>query len=131
MHASATFEIRSWDEKPIHEAADTPKITRAAVKETLHGDIEGDVMTEYVMTYIHKEMVHFTRVTRIAGKIGERHGSFVMQGEGTYESGTASGALKVVPGSATGELKGLQGKATFFAHMSMQGKFTLDYNFES
>lgn len=131
MQANATFEIKSWDEKPIHEAPDQPKITHVSAVESLTGDIQGDIVTEYLMTYIHKELVHFVRVTRVVGSIGGRSGSFVVQGEGTYETGTASGGFKVVPGSGTGGLRGLQGKGVFFAHQSMQGKFTLEYDFES
>jgi hypothetical protein len=130
MHADATFEIKFWNEKPLHEAPELPKITHASVVESLTGDIQGDIVTEYIMTYIHKEEVYFTRVSRVMGRIGGRSGSFVVQGEGTYEAGTASGGFKVVPGSGTGELKGLKGKGVFFAHQSMQGKFTLDYDFE-
>lgn len=130
MQANATFEIKSWDEKPVHEASDVPRITRVAATEALTGDIEGEVVTEYIMTYIHKEEVYFTRVSRVTGRIGERRGSFVVQGEGTYETGTASGGFKVVPGSATGDLKGLRGKGAFFAHQSMKGKFTLEYDLE-
>jgi hypothetical protein len=37
-HASATFEIKAWDEKPYDEFEGGRKLTRAGVKKVFHKD---------------------------------------------------------------------------------------------
>lgn len=50
-HASATFEVTNWEEKPFHEKEGEPKLTRATVTKTFHGDLEGDATVEYLMVH--------------------------------------------------------------------------------
>ena len=38
---TATFEVKSWDEKPLDEGDGLPKMTRASVTKEFSGDIEG------------------------------------------------------------------------------------------
>jgi hypothetical protein len=47
----------------------------------------------------------------ITGTLAGRAGSFVLQGDGTYDGKTARGQSRVVEGSGTGELAGLSGTA--------------------
>lgn len=128
--AKARFEVKSWDEKAYSEHTGEPKLTRATVLESIEGDIVGEGSTEYVMVYVTDESASFVRVERIAGRIGAKSGSFVLQGSGTYAEGTAKGDYEVVPGSATADLKGLRGKGSFEAHRAPSGSMTLEYDFE-
>ena len=45
----------------------------------------------------------------VTGILGGRAGTFVLQGQGTYDGTTARGESFVVPGSGTGELTGITG----------------------
>jgi hypothetical protein len=47
----------------------------------------------------------------VTGSLDGRSGSFVLQGDGTFDGTTARGRSNVVEGSGTGELSGLTGSA--------------------
>jgi hypothetical protein len=49
-HATGTFEIESWDEKPYDER-EGAKLARARMRKTFHGDIEGESSTELLLPY--------------------------------------------------------------------------------
>jgi hypothetical protein len=130
LHASATFEIKAWDEKPYDEFDGGRKLTRASVKKAFKGDIEGEGSVEYVMAYDEAGSASYVGIERVVGRLGGRAGSFVLQHSGTFAGGTASSSWFVVPGSATGELRGLRGDGSGSAGHEPQVPFALDYRFE-
>jgi hypothetical protein len=72
----------------------------------------------------------FVGLERIVGRIGDKTGSFVVQHVGAFDGGSAKGTLLVVPGSGTGDLRGLRGEGSFEAGLGSDGRrsFTLDYD---
>lgn len=132
-HASAVFEIKSWDEKPWLQLEGVSKLTRAAVTKVYRGDIVGEASSETLMYYLPDGTAVFNGFERIAGTIGGREGSFVLQATGTFKDSTATCELTVVPGSGTGQLTGLRGEARFAAtHTDYPNvPLTMDYRFES
>jgi hypothetical protein len=72
----------------------------------------------------------FVGLERIVGRIGDKTGSFVVQHVGTFDGESAKGKLLVVPGSGTGDLRGLQGEGSFEAGLGSDGRrsITLDYD---
>src|SRR6476661_2618074 len=110
--AKSRFSITGWDEKPYSEGQDLPKLTRAAVTKTFTGDIAGEGHVEYLMMYASDGSATFVGLERIVGRVGGKAGSFVLQRTGVFESGVAKESYSVVPGSATGDLRGLQGDGT-------------------
>ena len=50
-HATAVFEIKTWDEKPYQEIEGGSKLTRASVTKAYRGDITGDATSESLMFY--------------------------------------------------------------------------------
>jgi hypothetical protein len=125
--ANARFAIKSWDEKPYSEGPDLPKLTRATVKKTFTGDIEGEGQVEYLMMYRSDGSATFTGLERITGRVGGKTGTFVLQRTGVFEDGQAKESYSVVPGSATGELHGLRGEGTSSVGHGMEHPFTLSY----
>src|SRR5262249_44215893 len=110
QNANARFAIQAWEEKPYSEGPDQPKLTRATVTKTYTGDIAGDGRVEYLMMYRSDGTAAFVGLERVVGRIGAKSGSFVLQRTGVFEGGQARESYSVVPGSATGELRGLQGE---------------------
>src|SRR3954453_14196466 len=108
--ANATFAIKTWDEKPYSEAEGEPKLTRASVTKTYTGGIEAEGHVEYLMMYRSDASATFVGLERVVGPIGEKAGSFVLQRTGVFEDGQAKESYSVVPGSATGDLRGLTGE---------------------
>ena len=129
-HATATFEVKTWDEKPYNEIDAGPKLARASVTKSYQGDIQGEGTLEYLMMYRDSTSASFVGLERVIGRIGGRSGSFVLQHSGTFEGGTARVTLSVVPGFWAGDLRGLRGEGSFTSAHQKQYPMTLDYDFE-
>ena len=125
--ANARFAIKSWDEKPYSEGQDRPKLTRASVTKTYTGDIEGEAQVEYLMMYRSDGSAAFVGLEQVVGRIGGMTGTFVLQRSGIFESGQAKESYSVIPGSATGDLQGLQGAGSSAVGHGMEHPFTLSY----
>lgn len=130
QNANARFAIKNWDEKPYSEGADLPKLTRASVTKTFTGDIEGEGHVEYLMMYRSDGSATFVGLERIDGRIGDKTGSFVLQRTGAFEGGLAKETYSVVPGSATGDLRGLAGEGSSSVGHGMEHPFVLNYELE-
>jgi hypothetical protein len=126
--ADARFAITSWDEKPYSEGQSLPKLTRATVKKTFTGDIEGDGHVEYLMMYRGDGSATFVGLERVTGRIAGRSGTFVLQRAGVFENGQAKESYSVVPGSGTGALEGLHGEGSSAVGHGMEHPFSLDYH---
>jgi hypothetical protein len=129
QNANARFAIQGWDEKPYSEGQDLPKLTRATVTKTYTGDLAGDGLVEYLMMYRADGSAAFVGLERVVGRIGGKTGTFVLHRTGVFESGQAKESYFVLPGSATGELSGLQGDGRSSVGHGMEHPFTLTYEF--
>jgi hypothetical protein len=125
--ANARFTITNWDEKPYSEGQDLPRLTRASVTKTFTGDIEGEGRVEYLMMYRSDGSATFVGLERVVGRIEGKSGTFVLQRTGVFESGQAKESYSVIPASATGELRGLQGDGSSALGHGTEYPFTLDY----
>jgi len=128
--AKATFTIKSWDEKGYNEMDGAPKLTRAGVTKSYQGDIEGEGKVEYLMMYRTAGSASLMGLERVTGSVGGRSGSFVLQHTGTFEDGVAKVILSVIPGSGTGDLRGVRGEGGFSVGHQPPYAMTLDYDFE-
>ena len=126
--ATATIEGRGWDEQPYDER-DGVKLARASVRQAYHGEIEGEATLEYLMVYRTDGAASFVGLERVVGRVGGRSGSFVLQSSGVWQHGVAKAAQSVVPGSGTGELRGLRGEGGYEATHDHHPT-TLEYWFE-
>ena len=127
MLTRATFKIISWDEESFDEPENGPKLTRAHIKKTFHGDLSGTGNLMYVMTYFDGATASFIGFEKVVGSLGGRSGSFVLRHTGTYDGEKATADYEVVPGSGTNELAGLSGTGGFSAGHAEEHDITLDY----
>ena len=130
IQASATFTLKSWDEKTYDEMDGAPKLTRVIATKSYQGDIKGEGKLEYLMMYRTAGSASFIGLERVTGSVGGRSGSFVLQHKGTFEGGIAKVTLSVVPGSGTGDLRGMKGEGGFSVGHQPPYAMTLDYGFE-
>ena len=128
--ATATFEIKTWDEKPLNEVEGLPKLTRVSTTRSFTGNIEGEGTAEYLMMYRDDGSASFVGLERLVGRVDHRRGSFVFQHSGIFEGGTAKATLLVMAGSGSGDLRGLRGEGNFIA-TSSSASITLDYDLAS
>lgn len=128
--ANATFEVKSWDEKPYNEMENLPKLTHAIVTQEYKGDIEGEGIIDYLMVYASDSAASYVGLERIVGRLGERKGTFVLQHAGTFVDGIATVNYSVVPGSGTGDLVNLTGQGSYSTGHIQPHPFALDYSLE-
>ena len=126
MLTNATFKITSWDEEPFDEPENGPKLTRAHVRRSFHGDLSGTGNLMYLMTHLDTG-ASFIGLEKIVGILGGRTGSFVLRHTGSYDGEKATSEYEVVPGSGTGELVGLSGTGGFSAGHAEEHDMTFDY----
>ena len=125
--ANARFAIKNWDEKPYSEGENQPKLTRASVKKSYTGDIEGESQVEYLMMYRSDGSATFVGLERVIGRIGDKTGTFVLQRTGVFDGGQAKESFSVIAGSATGDLQGLKGEGSSDVGHGMEHPFALNY----
>ena len=131
-HAKATFKITSWNENPIHAREGLPKLTQASVTQSFEGGITGEGTIEYLMSYRDDGSASYAGLLRVVGTLDGRSGSFVLLGHGDYDQGAGRATMtwSVVPGSGTGELRGLKGQGSAEATHTPPGTLVLDYAFD-
>jgi hypothetical protein len=129
-YASGTFKIESWDEQRYGELEDKGGLARASVVQAFSGGIEGEGSVEWLFCYRPDTTADFVGLQRVSGQIGNRNGSVILRTTGTFDGSRANGDWDVVPGSATGELRGLRGHGGFSAPIGSEASITLDYDFE-
>jgi hypothetical protein len=110
-HTETKLKIESWDEKPYRELADGTKFTRAEVVLSGSGDGLTGATFEGLMFYRADGTSTYSTLMRIEGILDGRTGTFVLQGEGTFDGTRARGTSTIVTGSGTGELAGISGTA--------------------
>ncbi len=112
-HLETKFEIKSWDEKPYRELPDGRKFTEARVALVAAGPgVEGEATFDGLMYYNTDGTSSYVTLMQVVGRLGDREGSFVLTGSGTFDGTEARGESTVVPGSGTGELAGLRGTSS-------------------
>jgi hypothetical protein len=127
-HATATFKVDAWDEKPWDTDEGQPKMTRAEVAKSFVGDLQGTSKLQYLMTYRKDGTADFVAMERIRGSLGGKRGTFVLSHVGAFVDGAASGTWTVVDGSGTDDLGGLSGSSAFSIPKGEEAfPFVLDY----
>jgi Protein of unknown function (DUF3224) len=127
---STRLLITKWDEKTVATHDDGSKITRATVEFAEGADGLESGRFESVMYYRPDGTSSYVNLMFLTATLGGRSGSFVLSGDGTFDTTTASGTSTIVPGSATGGLVGITGTissvSTHADHPFMP--LTLDYD---
>ena len=122
---TATFEITGWDETRYDEPAEGPPLARATVRKRFSGPLEG-TSTGELLTAQGDEGAGYLASERVAGTLEGRTGTFVLQHGGIGDETDRHAFGHIVPGSGTGELRGLRGEAVF-AHDDAGARVTLTY----
>lgn len=129
MRVTATMEIRSWEEKPFHDIEGGPNLVLANVCQGYSGEVEGEGTLAYLMVYREDGNVPSMALERVVCRIGDRSGSFVLRHGGSYANNVARSTFEIVPGTGTGDLRGITGQGSFVWEHEQPGAFSLDYDF--
>src|SRR5262245_8410879 len=129
-HATAEFEVKSWDESPARDGNGGSKVTQASVTMAFTGDLEGEGAVEWLMGYGDDGTAAFVGLERVVGKVGDRSGTFVLQHTGTFDGKLATADLSIVPGSGTGDLAGIKGEGKLEAGLGRYGVRSLELDYD-
>jgi hypothetical protein len=127
--AKAKIAVQSSEAKPYDQTA-SPSLVEVGLIETFSGDIEGESLVRALQVLRDDKSASLVSVQRFRGKLGGRHGTFVLQGSEIVENGKIKATWFVVPGSGTGDLSGLRGEGGFEGEFGKGSEGTLDYWFE-
>jgi hypothetical protein len=67
--ATSKFKIDGWEEHPYLETENGGKLTRAHVKQTFDGDIDGRGEVEWLMCYRPDNTADFVGLQHIVGRV--------------------------------------------------------------
>ncbi len=132
MRCKASYKIAGWDEKTFSEPdASGPghagKLTKASVKKTYSGDLEGEGVLEYLMSYKGDGSAEYVGYERVTGKLKGAPGTLVFRHTGTYANDRMAQATVILEGSGTGEWIGISGKMELVAGHDKDYPFLLEY----
>jgi Protein of unknown function (DUF3224) len=126
-HVEGTFDVTSWNEEPAQGLEGTAKVVTARIGQRFTGGIEAETAFDTVMTYLDDGSAKYVGHHRVVGKIGDKSGTFVLQGIGTFDGKEVRTTLEVIEGSSTGDLTGIRGTGSWVAPIGSSGTFSLDY----
>lgn len=129
IRAIATTTVRAYQAAAYDQPQQGPELNRIHVEEAFSGDLEAAGITELLLAAHADGSASFVGIERVDGALGGRRGTFLFQSIGTIRGNEVSAEWLVSPGSGTGELAGLRGKATLRARLGEGGTVHFDYEF--
>lgn len=127
--AEAKITVLSSEATPYDQTAG-PALMEIRLSELFSGDIDGESPVRALQVLRDDKSASLVSLQRFRGKLGERQGTFVLQGSEIVENGKIKATWFVVPGSGTGDLSGLRGEGGFEGQFGKGSQGTLNYWFE-
>ncbi len=106
------FTVTGWDAAAYDESTPSPTLSEVTVKKTFDSEeFKGDSVGKLLMCSSLDDSAGYTIMDRFSVEIEGRKGTFVAIHGGMTDEMKATG--KIVPGSGTDELKGINGTIEF------------------
>jgi hypothetical protein len=122
-HAHGTFTVNVQSLTP----APAEGLSRFSIDKQIHGDLEATTKGEMLSGGDPKQgAAGYVAIEVVTGTLAGKHGSFALQHSATMDHGGFKMSVIVVPGSGTGELKGITG--TFSIHIE-NGQHSYDFEY--
>ncbi len=123
LHAHGTFTVE------IHPLAPAPPdgLSRMSIDKQIHGDLEATTHGEMISAGDPKQgAAGYVAMEMVTGTLNGKHGSFALQHSATMDERGPRMTVIVVPGSGTGELRGISGTFTIVIEKG-QHSYDLEY----
>lgn len=112
VRATGTFEVKLAP-LPMDITAEDASLSRMSIDKQYFGDLVGASKGEMLAARSSVPgSAGYVAIERVAGKLADRQGTFVLQHSSIMTRGTPTQSIVVVPDSATGGLEGLSGTMT-------------------
>jgi hypothetical protein len=128
--ARGTFDVKTIPQPP-EQHAQTPEIGQFLLDKQFHGDLQGTSKGLMLGAGDPRSgSAGYVAIEIVNGALSGRSGTFALQHFGTMDAGSMTLEVRVVPGSGTGDLKGISGAMTI---KIAEGKhsYELDYTLPS
>jgi hypothetical protein len=130
LHAAGDFEVTVTPLVPDDSIVGT-SIGRYGLNKRFHGDLEATSKGIMVGAgNLAAGTAGYVAIEEVSGTLMGRRGSFALQHNSTMAGGKFDIAVKVVPGSGTGELEGIDGIMTILVAGGGHG-YAFDYELPS
>jgi hypothetical protein len=111
-HAEGTFDVKTTP-LAADDALTGTQVGRFSLVKQYHGDLDASSKGEMLGAGSPATgNGGYVAVEEVTGTLQGHTGSFALQHTGTMEGGSYKMSVAVVPGSGTGELKGISGSLT-------------------
>ena len=129
--ANATYYVTDGYEEFFSKNENGEKLTTGKFTIVYEGEIDGESILMELKNNLNKANSTVYGLERFTGKIAGRTGSIVFEHKGYYENGLVKTIRKIVPGSGTNELIGINGEIFFTTKNAKEYQITLEYSFEN
>jgi len=126
MHAVAQFDIDSFTEEPHGQEDAAASHGRMRIDKTFRGDLDAHGSVE-MLAARNQEGGGYVAFEHITGTLHGRAGGFSLLHIGTIDGAEQWARWPVVPGSGSGELRGIRGEGRIDVDAAGNHTFTLDY----
>jgi hypothetical protein len=109
-HVSGSFEVKIEPQKADNPPARESELGRMSIDKQFQGELAAASKGE-MLSFMNREAGSggYVALERVTGTLSGRSGSFVLEHTATMDRGAPMLNIMVVPGSGTGELKGISG----------------------
>ena len=124
--ASGSFDV-TVTPVPADEKDREAAIPRFAIRKRYHGDLEATADAEMLVSGSPTSGA-YVAIENVSGALAGKNGTFALQHSGTADQGAQSLSIAVVPGSGTGDLKGLSGRMAIRIEKDGRHFYEFDYS---
>jgi hypothetical protein len=124
--AVSTFVNHRHDAE-TYDDSEGAVLGRIHIERSFQGDLEGVATAELLTATAENGAAVYLALDRISGRLDGREGSFVLHHRGLPSADGAEIDGAIVPGSGTGELKGIAGKGAITVDEDGTHRLTLEY----
>jgi len=124
----SAFTIENWDENE-NDKWEGGKLTRTIARKNFSGEIEGTAELEAIMLRMADEqegVMSYVGVERVNCTMDGRSGSFILIHNAEAIGRDTNSHWKILPGSGTGDFKGIHGTGD----ITPDHEFTLNYELD-
>jgi hypothetical protein len=127
MHATGPFDVK-MSPQPADEKANDPLMGRMTMDKQYHGELEATGTGTMLTGGDYKSgSAGYVAMEKVSGTLRGQAGTFMLQHSATLNQGAQQLSITIVPGSGTGELKGIAGKMDIKIKEGGKHFYELDY----
>lgn len=127
--AEAVFQVTDSESFPFDGFESAMPVSKRRSKLAYQGDLRGEGILEEICVHFTDDHMTMTGLQQISGYLGKHSGTFLLNHTAHLRQGILTGKHVVVPGSATGGLKGLRGKLSYQTRETEKILITFQYYF--